>query len=87
MEVLFIALIIGLIPAFIARSKGRSFLPWYIYGVAFFIVALVHSLVISKSAAKIKSDFEEQGYSECPFCKEYVKPGATVCPHCQRDIK
>ena len=22
----------------------------------------------------------------CPFCKEAVKPGATVCPHCQQPI-
>ena len=21
----------------------------------------------------------------CPFCKEFMERGATVCPHCQRD--
>lgn len=81
------ALILGIIPATIAHQKGRDFVAWYIYGVALFIVALIHSLVIPKSPKQIKEDFEKQGYTECPYCKEYVKPGATVCPHCQRDIK
>lgn len=22
----------------------------------------------------------------CPFCREPVRTGATVCPHCQRDL-
>lgn len=37
---------IGLIPASIAASKGRSFLGWWIYGVLLFIVALPHSILI-----------------------------------------
>ncbi|EAV3898313.1 zinc ribbon domain-containing protein, partial [Salmonella enterica] len=32
MEILLISIVIGLIPALIASSKGRSFLGWWIYG-------------------------------------------------------
>lgn len=39
-------LLIGWIPALIASSKGRSFLLWWVYGGALFIVALIHSLCI-----------------------------------------
>ena len=24
---------------------------------------------------------------KCPFCAEWVRPEAIVCPHCQRDLK
>jgi hypothetical protein len=40
MEIIVIAVLIGLIPAFIAQKKGRSFVGWWIFGGALFIVAL-----------------------------------------------
>lgn len=86
MEYVIAALVLGLIPAFIASLKGRNFILWYIYGVLLFIIALIHSLIISKDEKTIAEEKRAQGYTECPFCKEYVKPGALVCPHCQRDI-
>jgi hypothetical protein len=45
-------LIIGLIPAMIASSKGRNFLLWYVYGCALFIIALVHALLLKSQAQK-----------------------------------
>jgi hypothetical protein len=47
MEILIVAALIGLIPAFIAQKKGRSFGLWWIYGAAIFIVALPHALIMS----------------------------------------
>lgn len=41
-----IAAFLGLIPANIAKSKGRSFGAWWFYGWMLFIVALIHSLVL-----------------------------------------
>ncbi len=38
-------LVVGLIPAFIARSKGRSFVGFWIYGTLLFVVALPHALL------------------------------------------
>ena len=35
-----------IIPAKIAKSKGRSFIRWYIFGVLVFIVALICSICI-----------------------------------------
>lgn len=77
MEFIILVLLLGLIPAMIAKSKGRSFLGWYIYGVLLFIIALVHSLIIGPSSSLVR---------KCPFCAENVKVEASVCPHCQRDI-
>jgi hypothetical protein len=46
MAVFIAAVLIGLLPAGIARGKGRSFTLWWAYGAALFIVALPHSLIM-----------------------------------------
>ena len=43
--VLTVTFFAGLIPAFIANSKGRNFYLWWIYGFLIFGIALIHSLV------------------------------------------
>lgn len=40
--------LLGLIPANIAKKKGRSFGLWWFYGWILFIIALIHSLVIKE---------------------------------------
>ncbi len=50
-----IVFFIGLIPAIIASGKGKSFFLWWIYGMAIFIVALPHSLII-KPNQKVLTD-------------------------------
>lgn len=46
MSFLVIAALLGLIPAFIAQSKGRSFGGWWLYGFLLFIVAIIHVLFV-----------------------------------------
>ena len=41
-------IVLGLIPGMIAQSKGCSFVLWWFYGIMIFIIALPHSLLISK---------------------------------------
>ena len=43
---LVIAAFLGLIPANIAKNKGRSFGLWWFYGWMLFIVALPHALLM-----------------------------------------
>ena len=66
-----IALVIGPIPAYIAKRKGRNFKRWYIYGVVFWIVAFVHSLFLSDHSG-----------IKCPACGNWIKENATVCKYC-----
>ena len=42
-----VMILIGWIPALIARSKGRDFGLWWVYGGALFIIALVHAILLS----------------------------------------
>jgi hypothetical protein len=86
MEILILAILIGLIPASIARGKGYSFVLWWIYGAALFIIALPHALLKSKNTEGIESDLRSQGMKKCPHCAEFIKSDANVCRYCGRDI-
>ena len=87
MEILLVAIVLGVIPALIAQSKGRSFIAWWIYGALLFIVAFVHALVIKKDVlAEEREKLEFEGMKKCQFCAELVKSEAVKCKHCGSDI-
>jgi uncharacterized membrane protein len=54
MEALFLAALLGLLPAFIASSKGRSFGLWWFYGAMIFIVAIVHAIVLKDKSVTVQ---------------------------------
>lgn len=63
------AALLALLPASIASRKGHSFLLWWLYGVAFWIVALPHALLT--------------GYRRiCPHCDGRIPVTAPACPIC-----
>lgn len=69
MEVLIIAVVLGLITGFIASRKGRSFLLWWFYGAMLFIVALPMAIFMKPldadgdpASGKMKSDNHVPGW-------------------------
>ena len=73
LEFVILVLLLGLIPAVIAHRKGESFVVWWIYGAALFIVALPHALLgkpnpgaieqqqLAEHTAGFQRTFEENG--------------------------
>ncbi len=85
MEIFVVAIVIGLLPAVIASSKGRSFFLWWLYGSALFIIAIIHALVIKPTPTAERSEKLEQGMKPCHFCAEMIQGAALVCRFCNRD--
>lgn len=50
--VLLAAIVLGLVPAFIAHSKGENFAGWWFYGAALLIIALPHSILLTKEGER-----------------------------------
>lgn len=66
--------IAALIPAAIARHKGRSTFGFWLFGLVLWPAALVVSLVVSDQRHR------------CPHCMEPIHRQANVCPHCHSDL-
>ena len=74
---------IMLIPANIAHRKGRSFSLFAIYGILLWIVAIIHSIMMSSDKVKAEPD----KYKSCPYCGETVLKVATKCKHCHEMLE
>ena len=68
-------LLLSVIPAYIAQTKGKSFGAWYVYGLFLLPITFVHSLILGRDDRK------------CPHCAELVKLEATVCKHCGSELE
>ena len=86
MELFLVAILIGLIPAAIARNKGRSFVGFWIYGALLFIVALPHALIMKANMKAVEDQAIASGGKKCPHCAEIIKAEAKVCRFCSREV-
>ncbi len=77
-----LAVVLGLIPATIAAWKGRSFVPWWLYGAALFLVATPHAILTHRNMAGVDGRKAAEGYGRCPACAEMVRKEARRCRYC-----
>jgi hypothetical protein len=86
MDFIIYAILLGLIPAIIAKKKGKSFLLWWFFGFALFIVALPLILIKKPDTESIEKNLLKEGMKKCPYCAELVKSEASICKHCGKNF-
>jgi hypothetical protein len=76
MDFIFIGgwLVCGVLAAYLYQRKGRSGFVAFLGGALLGPFGVVLALLSGDSRPK------------CPYCKERHEQGATVCPHCRRDL-
>jgi drug/metabolite transporter superfamily protein YnfA len=69
-------LFIGALCAIIASIKRRNPIVWFAFGAWFVLISLIVLFFLPRLHNRL-----------CPYCREGVAVDASVCPHCQRDMK
>lgn len=86
MRAFLLPILIGLLTAIIAQSKGRSFFGWWIYGTLAPPFALIYALFLPRQD---KTSFDRDPNADllqCPHCKKMIPTDAKHCRHCNKKI-
>ena len=78
--ILIVALLLGIVGAWLANDKGRSKTLWFI------LSTLCPLFIIPIALLGPKERFEGV-FRQCPSCKEFIKWEAKVCKRCRTPIK
>ena len=72
------AIVLGLIPAVIAKRKGYPFFGWWVGGALLFIFALPAAILAKRRFPP--------SMTPCPACGNGVSKEAPACPRCGQPL-
>ncbi len=85
---IFMVLIFWVAPIFVAGSLGRTrgrYLLGFVLGIVLGWIGVI-IIAVLEPTSEIRREMDLQNGFPCPFCMEPVRNGASVCPHCRRDL-
>ena len=93
MPVLFLWIVLAVIVAMVAHSKGRPAVVWFFYGLLIWPIALVHILLIRPETGTMRPaqvtptpQPPADRRVKCPSCAEWIMADAKICRFCGRDV-
>lgn len=85
--VLLLWLLSGVICAVVASQKGRSGAGWFFIGCLLGIFGLIWILVLPSNQQLLEATAIQKGQTKvCPYCAEHIRPQASVCRFCGREL-
>ncbi|MFQ5543193.1 MAG: zinc ribbon domain-containing protein [Nitrospiria bacterium] len=84
MRIFLIPILIGLITAIIANSKGQNFLRWWIKGTLYAPFSLIYALFMKRTVSQTPGS--KAALTKCPHCSAMLPVDATTCGHCKGEI-
>lgn len=85
MEIIAVWLVMGVVVAIIANSKGYDPSGWFLYGLLIWPIALVHILTKPKDPRIAEQELVSSGgVKKCADCAELVRAEAKKCRFCGR---
>ena len=90
MEGFAIALVVNAVFGFICgniwQNKGGSFGIGFLLGFFLDFIGLIIVLVVAPGGSQaIAPSRGPRATRACPFCKEFMRRDASVCPHCRNE--
>ena len=78
-------MLLAIIPAAIAHTRGLPVGTWFLYGLLLWPVAVVHVFFATPNSVRLAGRPAPPPRT-CPFCAEVIQSSAIVCKHCRRDL-
>lgn len=66
----------------LAERKGKVYLPWFVYGLFFWPIALIQLLVLESEAGTAR----DRGVRHCPSCTMEISRKAVRCRYCTSEV-
>lgn len=81
------SIVCSVITSAVAESRGRDSTGWSYIGFLLGVFGLILVLALPKDTVMMEKISISSGcMRKCPHCAELVKPEATICRYCNREL-